>query len=295
MIDKVAERIIMAIDIGKRIEEYRGKRGMSRAELATGVDISRDAIWKYESGKQVPSVPSLCRLAKVLGVSMERDLLGINDWSHIQQTGEGDIVQIISFPDKICEDQKRIAEWEEKCHAKKLIQTFFSRIYNTDRVALSLFEKRHIHQPELSEDQKQKVLDGRNLRRDLLYQSVRYDSREIVNEHELRRFTLGEPPDYNELTAEDRIEQYRYVLEEVLAKYGNVSFGLTRELVPIECLIIDNDAFVIQNIRGYIVISSKEKTTRYIKYFDDVWLNATRGVGVERFIERQIRKIEEER
>jgi len=61
--------------MGKRIEALRKKKGLSRAELADRADVSREYVRKLEAGLYDPTVGTLERLAKALGVQVT-ELLG---------------------------------------------------------------------------------------------------------------------------------------------------------------------------------------------------------------------------
>lgn len=61
--------------IGRRIEDYRKKEGMSQADLAQKMEgLSKSSIEKFEKGEMAPSPQNLKRLAEVLNV-MEEDLV----------------------------------------------------------------------------------------------------------------------------------------------------------------------------------------------------------------------------
>jgi transcriptional regulator with XRE-family HTH domain len=57
--------------IGDRIRSKREKNGLSQKALAEAVGISPPAINRFEKGIKVPSVDTLAKLAKSLGVSTD--------------------------------------------------------------------------------------------------------------------------------------------------------------------------------------------------------------------------------
>ena len=57
--------------IGERIKIARRRSGLSLRELAEKVNVSAQAVSKYERGLDVPSSPVLIKLANALGVSIE--------------------------------------------------------------------------------------------------------------------------------------------------------------------------------------------------------------------------------
>jgi len=65
---RVSERS-MAAHIGWRVRELRQQKGLTTYELAKRSGILRPNISRIESGRHVPSVDTLDRLARALGVS----------------------------------------------------------------------------------------------------------------------------------------------------------------------------------------------------------------------------------
>ncbi len=53
------------------VRERRTERGLSQAELAQAVRVSRQTINSIETGKYVPSLPLAFALARFFGVSVE--------------------------------------------------------------------------------------------------------------------------------------------------------------------------------------------------------------------------------
>ena len=54
------------------VARWRGVAGLSQLQLANRVGISRQALAAIEGGRQVPSTRLALRLARLLGVSVER-------------------------------------------------------------------------------------------------------------------------------------------------------------------------------------------------------------------------------
>jgi transcriptional regulator with XRE-family HTH domain len=61
--------------MGKRIQALRKKLNLSRQQLAERADVSREYIRKLEAGGYDPTVGTLQRIAKALGVSLA-ELIG---------------------------------------------------------------------------------------------------------------------------------------------------------------------------------------------------------------------------
>jgi putative transcriptional regulator len=53
------------------VRERRNERGLSQAELAQAVSVSRQTINSIETGKYVPSLPLALALARFFGVPVE--------------------------------------------------------------------------------------------------------------------------------------------------------------------------------------------------------------------------------
>ncbi len=63
-------------EIGSRIGKYREKSGLSQLELSEMLDVSRQAISKWETGVAVPELPKLVRMAEIFGISLDELVLG---------------------------------------------------------------------------------------------------------------------------------------------------------------------------------------------------------------------------
>lgn len=61
--------------LGEKIQELRRKRGMSQDELAEKLDISRQAVSKWERDEAVPETEKIIRIAQEFGVSIDYLLL----------------------------------------------------------------------------------------------------------------------------------------------------------------------------------------------------------------------------
>lgn len=59
------------MSISVRIRVSREEKGLSQAELASAVGVTRGACGHWEQGKSVPSVENLARIAGLLGVRFE--------------------------------------------------------------------------------------------------------------------------------------------------------------------------------------------------------------------------------
>ena len=57
--------------IGKNIKYYRNEREMTQEELAAKLNVTRQAVSNWETGKTQPDVETLSSIAEVLGVTLD--------------------------------------------------------------------------------------------------------------------------------------------------------------------------------------------------------------------------------
>lgn len=58
-------------DIGKRIKTIRKRRGLTQADFARMIGVTRPTVISWERGVTVPVLYTLKRLSGVLGVTLE--------------------------------------------------------------------------------------------------------------------------------------------------------------------------------------------------------------------------------
>lgn len=64
-------------EIGKRIVKARNAKGMSQERLATESGIDRSHMGFIEQGRRKPTLSTLYKITKVLGISLERLFKGL--------------------------------------------------------------------------------------------------------------------------------------------------------------------------------------------------------------------------
>ena len=84
------------LTIGQRIAQQRKKQNLSQMGLASQLEVSRQAISKWESDGAIPEIDKLIALSRLFGVSIGW-LLGVEE-------------EPLSHPDVLSEDQLRILE-----------------------------------------------------------------------------------------------------------------------------------------------------------------------------------------
>lgn len=57
--------------MNNRLRVLRAERGWSQAELASHLDVSRQAVNAIETGKYDPSLPLAFKVARLFGLSIE--------------------------------------------------------------------------------------------------------------------------------------------------------------------------------------------------------------------------------
>lgn len=62
--------------LGERIREERRKRGLTQEELAEILNVSRQAIAKWESGRGIPDMANLITISDEFGISLDEMIKG---------------------------------------------------------------------------------------------------------------------------------------------------------------------------------------------------------------------------
>jgi len=58
-------------DLGRQIRQERDSAGMTQAELAKHLDVSRQMVGRYEAGQDAPAVDVLVEIARILDVEFQ--------------------------------------------------------------------------------------------------------------------------------------------------------------------------------------------------------------------------------
>lgn len=75
----------MEMTIGKRIAQLRKEKGLTQEDLAGMMEVSAQAVSKWENDQTCPDITSLPKLAKILGVSVDELLSGKEENAPIAQ------------------------------------------------------------------------------------------------------------------------------------------------------------------------------------------------------------------
>ena len=68
--DEALRTVSVGSGISAQITKYRELCGMSRSELASEMNCAVQTIHRWEKGERLPDVPTLMKIAKILGVSL---------------------------------------------------------------------------------------------------------------------------------------------------------------------------------------------------------------------------------
>ena len=75
------------MELHEKLQELRGRKGLTQEELATALFVSRTAVSKWESGRGLPNIDSLKAIARFFSVSVD-DLLSGDDLLTLAETDQ---------------------------------------------------------------------------------------------------------------------------------------------------------------------------------------------------------------
>jgi len=65
--------------LGERIKYYRKKEGLSQEALAEKLNVSRQAITKWENDNGIPDIDNLIALSRIIGITIDELVMGENE------------------------------------------------------------------------------------------------------------------------------------------------------------------------------------------------------------------------
>ena len=125
------------MSLGERITELRTQCGLSQYQLAKQMDVSRQAVSKWETDQSAPDAIKLIHLADILDTDIEYLTTGRRNFGRrppvvvktvetIEKIVEKPVVQVVeTVVEKVVE--KPIVEYVEKPVIKKVYRTKFVR------------------------------------------------------------------------------------------------------------------------------------------------------------------------
>lgn len=90
------------METGKRIRDYRKKAGLSQKELGERLGVSQQHIAQYESGKRLPKLSTMVKLASALNI--DTHLLTSAYQIDIMNSDETSFIIDVNYSNKISEN-----------------------------------------------------------------------------------------------------------------------------------------------------------------------------------------------
>lgn len=123
------------MSIGERITELRKAQNISQGQLAEALDVSRQAVSKWENDQTSPDSIKLIKLAEVLDTDIEYLTTGRRNYGRrppvvlktvetVEKIVEKPVVQVV---EKIVEVEKPVVEYVEKPVVKKVFRVKYQR------------------------------------------------------------------------------------------------------------------------------------------------------------------------
>ena len=125
------------MSLGERITELRSEIGMSQTQLARSMDVSRQAVSKWENDQSTPDPLKMIRLADILDTDIEylttgrrnfarRPPVVVNTVETVEKVIEKPVVQVVEkVVEKIVE--KPVIQYIEKPVIRKRVQIKYVR------------------------------------------------------------------------------------------------------------------------------------------------------------------------
>lgn len=131
------------MSVGERISELRKLQNMSQGQLAQAMDVSRQAVSKWENDMSAPDSMKMIRLAEILETDIEylstgrrnygrRPPVVIKSTETVEKVVEKPVVQIVEKPvvqvvEKLVEVEKPVVQYVEKPVIRKVTRTKYVR------------------------------------------------------------------------------------------------------------------------------------------------------------------------
>ena len=121
------------MSIGERITELRKMQNLSQGQLAQAMDVSRQAVSKWENDQTSPDSLKMIRLAEVLDTDIEYLTTGRRSYGRrppvvlktvetVEKVVEKPVVQVVEKP-----VEKTVVQYVEKPVIKKVFRTKYRR------------------------------------------------------------------------------------------------------------------------------------------------------------------------
>ena len=111
------------MSLGERITELRKACGLSQYQLAKEMEVSRQAVSKWENGQAVPDAGRIIQLAEVLETDVEYLTTGRRSYGRRPPV----VVNTTEIVEKIVELEKPVVQFIEKPVIKKIYRTKYKQ------------------------------------------------------------------------------------------------------------------------------------------------------------------------
>ncbi|MBS0635860.1 MAG: helix-turn-helix transcriptional regulator [Verrucomicrobia bacterium] len=95
----------MKLNIGDNIKRIREAKGMSQKELITAIGMGAPMYSRIETGKTEPSISSLEKIAKALGVKLYELFTDVD--SHEVNSHDGTLMEKVRLIESLTEDEQK--------------------------------------------------------------------------------------------------------------------------------------------------------------------------------------------
>lgn len=97
-------------EIGDRLRAERSKKNMTQAEVAKAMNMAQSQYGKVETGKVVPSLKTLIKVAEVLGTNINKIVYGSDDPNGIEvDLKDKELIERINIISQLSEEDRLLA------------------------------------------------------------------------------------------------------------------------------------------------------------------------------------------
>jgi len=97
-------------EIGDRLRAERSKKNMTQAEVAKAMDMAQSQYGKVETGKVVPSLKTLIKVAEVLGTDINKIVYGSDDPNGVEvDLKDKELIERINIISQLSEEDRLLA------------------------------------------------------------------------------------------------------------------------------------------------------------------------------------------
>ena len=134
---------VKILSIGERILDLRKAQNLSQGQLAEAMEVSRQAVSKWETGQNVPDALNLIRLAEILDTDIEylstgrrnygrRPPVVIKTTETVEKIVEKPVVKVVEKPverviEKIVEVEKPVIQYVDRPVSTKKVRVKYVR------------------------------------------------------------------------------------------------------------------------------------------------------------------------